>query len=315
MCANQRSSNNDHPISASARETHLRSRPRSLAGKRAIITGASSGIGRALALALDRHSVRLVLVARRKQQLFKLADEIRRQRGLDPNRDGLDIEQLQRPFAGTTYCMRTRPDEADLVIVVGDITQFTIRDTAVAVAEQRLGGLDMLVNNAGISAHGRFAEASPERLRQIMEVNFFAAAELTRTAVPMLQRGDQPVVVNVGSILGRRGVPHNVEYCASKFALAGFSEAIRPELARLGIDMLLVTPGTTDTEFFDHLLEKSDTPWPEQKGVPAEVVARAIVRALQRNKSEIVPNTRGRALLWLNRVAPRVVDRILRRYG
>ena len=92
------------------------------------------------------------------------------------------------------------------------------------------GGLDLLVNNAGIGAQGRFAEADPARLRQIMEVNFFAPAEMTRAALPLLKQGRRPMIVNIGSILGHRGIPGTSEYCASKFAVQGFSESLRAEL-------------------------------------------------------------------------------------
>lgn len=271
---------------------------RNLQGKRAILTGASSGIGRELALALAQQGVSLVLVARREEKLQSLAHEIETRPCNSP----------KFPGCNSGACAT--------ISIPGDITDPSTRDAAIVAASERFGGLDLLINNAGTSAHGRFVDAGEDRLRRIMEVNFFSAAELTRKAVPLLQQGRQPVIVNVGSVLGRRGVPHNSEYCASKFALVGWSEAIYPELARLGIDILLVNPGTTDTEFFDHLIEKQgETPWPKQKGVPTDKVAAAIVRAIERGKREIVPSWKGRALVCLNRVAPRFVDRLMRRWG
>ena len=131
------------------------------------------------------------------------------------------------------------------------------------------GGLDVLINNAGVSAHGRFADSDEPTLRRVMEVNFFAAAELTRLALPLLhvqnpnRRSQNPIpaaIVNIGSIIGHRGLPLNSEYAASKFALRGWSESLRAELAADGVDVLLVSPGTTDTEFFDHLLAKRARP-------------------------------------------------------
>jgi short-subunit dehydrogenase len=178
-----------------------------------------------------------------------------------------------------------------------------------------LGGLDLLVNNAGVSAHGAFAEADEARLRRIFEVNFFAAAELTREAIPLLSQGRDSMIVNVGSILGSRGIPLNSEYCASKFAMRGWSEALRTELKSRGVGLLLVSPGTTDTEFFDNLLErKTDMPWKEARGVPPEKVARATVRAIRRGKHEITPSWRGWLLVRLNRFSPRLVDWLLGRY-
>ena len=166
------------------------------------------------------------------------------------------------------------------------------------------------MNNAGVSAHGRFADADPDRLRPIMETNFFAAVELTRAALPLLKSGREPIVVNIGSVLGRRGCPHKSEYSASKFALTGFSEALRAELAPQGIDVLLVTAGPTDTEFFQHLLEEhGELPWGEGKPVSPERVARATVRAIELGRHEIVPSWRGWLMLTANRFFPRLVDR------
>lgn len=260
--------------------------PRSLANQRVVITGASSGVGRALAERLAAEEARLLLVARRSEALDELASEIAG-RG------------CERP-----------------AVVAGDVTQPEARAAIVAEAGRLWGAVDVLVNNAGVSAHGRFATSTPETLRQIMEVNFFAAAELTRESLTLLQEGERALVVNVGSALGHRGVPHNSEYCASKFALRGWSESIRSELKPLGIGVLMVSPGTIDTEFFDHLVSRQGaTPWPEQKGVPAAAVAEQVVAAISRGRAEVFPNWRGRSLVMLNRVAPRLVDRVMNRYG
>lgn len=259
---------------------------RDLKDGRAIVTGASSGIGRALALELARHGTDLVLLARREDRLRQLAGEILASTG------------------------------RDALVVAGDVTDKAVREQALQVAKDELGGLDLLVNNAGISAHGRFIESSPERLRTIMEVNFFAAADFMRAATPLLAEGNRPMVINIGSVLGRRGVPHTSEYCASKFALHGFSESIRPELARLGIDLLVVAPSSTTTELADNLVEKvGDRPWREFQGATPESVAKATVRAIRRSKHEIVPSWGGWGMLLANRLFPRLVDRMMKRLG
>jgi short-subunit dehydrogenase len=140
--------------------------------------------------------------------------------------------------------------------------------------------------------------------------------ELTREALPLLRDGRQPIVVNIGSVLGRRGCPHKSEYCASKFALDGFSESLRAEFAPLGIDVLVVTAGPTDTEFFEHLIEEhGDLPWGEGKPVSPERVARATIRAIERGRHEIIPSWRGWFLVTANRLFPRLVDRLMARYG
>jgi short-subunit dehydrogenase len=149
-----------------------------------------------------------------------------------------------------------------------------------------------------------------------MEVNFFAPIEFIREALPLLREGVHPIVVNIGSILGRRGSPHKSEYSASKFAIHGFSEAVRPEFARLGIDVLVVAVGPTETEHFDVLLEGSKKlPWGNPPRRPADSVARKVVRGIERGKHEIVTGWRGKVLLLVNRMFPRLVDRIMNRYG
>ena len=258
---------------------------RELTDQRAIVSGASSGIGQAIVRELAKSPVRLVLVARREARLRELAAELREK-------------------------------DRDVEIVAGDIADPAVRRAAVERAEQVFGGLDMLVNNAGVGAIGPFAQADDARLRKIMEVNFFAPVELIRLAIPSLKRGRSPLIVNVGSILGHRGIPLHTEYCASKFALQGFSESLRAELAGEGIGLLIVSPGTTQTEFSSHLLERTaSVPWSVNRGVSAEYVAKATVRAIQRGTNEIIPNWRGRMMLWLNRLCPRILDRRLAKYA
>lgn len=257
---------------------------RTLEGCRTLLSGASSGIGRELALQLAAAGAKLVLTARRQTLLAELAENLRAA--------GRAVET-----------------------VAGDIAQPGLRTAALAAARRNFGGLDLLIHCAGVSALGRFAEADPQRLRRIMEVNFFAPVELTREALPMLREGTRPMIASVGSILGHRGVPHSSEYCASKFALRGWTESLRAELAGSGIDVLLVSPGTTQTEFFSHLLAGEAPPWPRQRGVSAELVARRTLRAICRGKHEIVVNPRGKLLVWANRLCPRLVDRLMERYG
>lgn len=259
---------------------------RKLTDRRALVTGASSGIGRAVALELARRGVDLVLLARREERLAETA------------------QRVQRDFGRRA------------MTIVGDVTDPPVRQRAIDAARESLGGLDILVNNAGVSAHGRFADADPARLRPIMETNFFAPVELTRAALPLLRDGRQSIIVNIGSILGKRACPHKSEYCASKFALHGFSEALRAELAADGVDVLVVAAGATDTEFFQHLIEDQGAlPRRPSRGAAPERVARAIVRAIERGRHEIIVGGQARLLAWLNRLAPGIVDRIMARYG
>lgn len=256
---------------------------RELKGLRAIVTGASGGIGRALAIELARAGVRCVLFARRADRLKNV-------------------------------CQATEQAGTAAKVFVGDVTDCEARKSCLEFTQSELGGLDLLVNNAGISASGGFAEGSPDVLRKIFEVNFFAAAELSREAIPLLQQGRTPMVVNIGSILGHRGIPYTSEYCASKFAITGWSQSLRAELSTIGIDVLLVSPGTTKSELDQHLVEQRiKLPWSGMKGVTAEYVARATVKAIARGSHEIVPNWRGWSMLFANRLAPTLIDSVMAR--
>ncbi|BBO32669.1 SDR family oxidoreductase [Lacipirellula parvula] len=257
---------------------------RSLSNCRVVITGASSGIGRELGLAFARRGSRVLLTARREQELSAVAAECRQ--------CGATAEAL-----------------------AGDVTDPLFRAALVERAVALWEGIDVLVNNAGISAHGRFAESDESTLRQILEVNFFAATELTRLALPLLRQSRQAAIVNMSSIIGHRGLPLNSEYAASKFALRGWSESLRAELAADGVEVLIVSPGTTETEFFDHLIAKrGELPWGESTAIPAAAVAEQTVRALERGRREIFPNWRGRALVAVNRLFPGLVDRALAKF-
>jgi len=257
---------------------------RDIQGSRAIVTGASSGIGHAVALELSRNGADVVILARREDRLTELARQI--------------VEAGGR-----------------VETVAGDITEPDVRQHAIDAAVSQFGGLDILINNAGIGAMGLFEEADRARLRRVMEVNFFSLVEMTRAALPHLKQGKRPIVVNVSSILGHRGTPHSSEYSASKFAVQGFSEAIRAEFTKPGIDVLVVSPGTTATEFFDSVIEETSTPsWPEHAPVTADEVARQMVIAIRRGRHEIIPYRWGKVLCWLNRLSPTMVDRLMSRY-
>ncbi len=258
---------------------------RSLRAKRGIITGASSGIGWALALELARSGARLIVTARRAERCEALVAEIQK-------------------LGGEAFS------------VPGDIVEAALREQLLATVGERFGGLDFLVNNAGIGAVGPFAEATPERLRQVMEVNFFAPAELLRAALPLLRAGDAPIIVNVSSVLGHRAVPNKSEYCASKFALHGLSDAIRAELVREKIDLLLVSPSTTSTEFFDHALDHpGQAAWTNSRASSSEYVARCTARAMEAGRHEIILTAGGKLLVWLDRLCPPLANWLIAKYG
>jgi short-subunit dehydrogenase len=258
---------------------------RSIEGARILITGASSGIGRELARALLRQGANVVVTARREERLRELADEFR--------------------AAGR-----------QVICVAGDITDATVRERVLRAAQDALGGLDILVNNAGVGANGLFSRAHADRLRRVMEVNFFAPAELTRAALPLLRAGRRPLIVNIGSVLGHVAVPRKSEYCASKFALHGLSDALRAELAREGMDLLLVSPSATESEFADNVLETDGRRPRRPLGrMSAQRVAQQVVRAMRRGRHEIILSPGGKLAVWLDRLCPPLVNRLIARFG
>ncbi len=251
---------------------------RDLNGRRILITGASSGIGRALAQQLAPMGAKLVLAARSEDKLT----------------------ELSATLPGTHLVMPT------------DVTKDDDRQRLLDQAVDRFGGLDVLINNAGIASWDHFANSSEAILRQIMEVNFFAPAELIRKAIPILVNGTQPAVVNVASMCGRRAMPAWSEYSASKYALCGLTEALRGELARFDIDILLIVPGLTSSEFSRHLLRAEGKAKIEyDEGMPPEYVAGRIVQSLQKNKTETWIGSDTNWMLRVNRWVPRFVDYML----
>ena len=179
------------------------------------ITGASSGFGRALAQAVLARGDRAVLAARRRDALADVAAE-----------------------AG---------DRA--LAVELDVTDAAARARAVEVAMVRFGRIDVLANIAGQGSLGAAEEFAPEQLREQMEINFFAAAELTRAILPVMRAQRSGHILNLTSVGGLAAAPGFAAYCASKFALEGWSEALAGEVAPLGIRVTLVEPGAFRTEF------------------------------------------------------------------
>ena len=258
---------------------------RRLQDARIVVTGASSGIGRAVAEALGRKGARLLLTARRAERL-----------------------------AGV--CCAIESEGGSASSLPGDIASSEHRRRLASWIDAHWGGLDGLVNAAGVGATGPFAEATESRLRRLMEVDFFAPVELIRCCLPALRSGRRPVVVNIVSVLGHRAVPNKSEYCAAKFALHGMTESLRSELPELGIDVVMVSPSTTATEFFDALTEKG-VDEPKWKGRPMSAgrVARATLRAMERGRHEVVLSPSGRALVWLDRLCPPLADWVVMRWG
>ncbi len=258
---------------------------RVLEGKRVLLTGASSGIGWYLATKLVKAGAYVVVTSRRDERLKQLRLAV-----------GNPLRRM--------------------IAVPGDVADAAHRENLIRTADRQLGGIDLVINNAGIGAVGPFERATTERLRRIFEVDFFAVTELTRLALPLLHKGITPAVCLVSSVLAHRGVPRKSEYCAAKFALRGWSESLRLELKPSGIDMITVSPSTTNSEFFESLLDTEPTERSRSFGMmSAEAVANSILGAIQRGKRELILSPGGKALVWLSRLAPALTDSLLLKYA
>lgn len=256
---------------------------RKLEGARILITGASQGIGEALAEAAAARGARVLAAARSADLLEALAQRVRASGGI-------------------------------LETVVADVTCPEDRQKMVEAAVKHFGGLDILVNNAGIGATGHFAEASPDRLRKIFEVNFFGLTETTRACLPLLKKGVRPAIVNISSIAGKRGIPARSEYSASKFAVQGFSEALRAELDKDGIDVLVVNPGLTQTNFSKNMIEqKARMQMDHLRGMSALDVALATLRVIEKGKHEVTLSFKAKLVAFVARFFPGLANRIARK--
>ena len=253
---------------------------RRLRDSRILITGASQGIGRALAELAAARGARVLAAARSPDLLRELAQQVRASGGI-------------------------------LETVEADVTSAADRQRMADAARERFGGLDLLINNAGIGATGHFADVSSERLRKIMEVNFFGLTETTRVCLPLLRQGNRPAIVNISSIAGKRGIPARSEYSASKFAVQGFSEALRAEVAKDGVDVIIISPGLTNTNFSRNMIEqKARVQYDHLRGMTPEEVAQATIRAIERGTYEVNLTLQGKLIVLINRFFPRLADRI-----
>lgn len=235
-----------------------------LSGKVAVVTGASSGIGRATAVALARRGARVALVARSEDALRETARRIAEATGGSAGARGEGV--------------------ARALVAPADVTDPAAIETVAARVRAELGPVDILVNNAGIGHFGPFADMPGEEVRRVMEVNFMGALHCTRAFLPeMLERGSGTVAF-VSSGLGAIAFPGMSVYCASKFALNGFADSLRAEVEPLGVRVLLIMPGVTRTELAEDLPLSTLQRYLFQPASTAEAVGETIARAIERGR-------------------------------
>jgi short-subunit dehydrogenase len=225
-------------------------------GIAAVVTGASSGIGRLLALRLAREGARVALVARRREQLEGLAHE---------------ITQLGR----------------DAIVVPCDVADRTQVFAAAQQVCERFGGIDLLVNNAGYGHHRRFLDWEIDDIEHMMQVNFFGSVYWTKALLAHMVERRRGWVVFMASVAGKIGVPDESAYVASKFAMVGLAEALSLEVEDAGVHVLTVCPGTINTDFFDAEALARMPPVAKRSMIGPEAVVDGVMRALLRGAHEI----------------------------
>jgi short-subunit dehydrogenase len=249
-----------------------------------VITGASTGIGAALARAWAARGDNVVLAARNEDALRELAE------ACGPN----------------------------ALVVRTDVTDPAQCEAMCKAAVERFGGIDVLVNNAGISMWARFREITDLSIfERIMRVNYLGTVYSTYYALPHLiaSRG---LLVGISSLTGKTGVPTRSGYAASKHAMQGFLDSIRIELRPTGVDVLVVSPGFVKTDIRSKVLgpdgkSLESSPRDESVGMSVEECTRIIVRAVDRRAREVVMTPRAKLAMFVKLVAPAVVDRIAER--
>lgn len=247
-----------------------------------LITGASSGIGRMIALTLGRERAKVGLVARRTEHLEEVAAAVRAEGGVAE-------------------------------VFPGDVTLPETLERGVQGCVERFGRLDVLINNAGAGLFATVEETTAEDLESMLAVNLKGTFHGIKAALPVMHEQGFGHIINVASTAGRRGSPYVGAYCAAKFAVVGLTESLRTELYRTGITVSLVLPGATRTDFFGTAQRRT----PFHKGLVGpienvEAVAERIVGVIRRPRAEVLAQPiRRKVLLGLNLLATALVDRLL----
>ncbi|MCK5067416.1 MAG: SDR family oxidoreductase [Bacteroidales bacterium] len=249
-----------------------------------VITGASSGIGRASALEFAAQGARVVLAARRRNTLLELERQIRDMGG-------------------------------EAISVITDVKRISDCERLVNEALEAFGQIDVLINNAGISMRATFEELELEVIKELMDTNFFGAVYCTKFALPHLLK-QKGTVIGISSITGLAPLPGRSGYVASKHAMDGFLNTLRLENMDKGLNVLVVHPGFTSSEIREkaldgHCLPHGESSLDEERMMSSERVARYIARATYRRERDLVLTSQGKMVVWLHKNFPGITDRIL----
>lgn len=255
-----------------------------LSQKTVIITGASSGIGKALALECLQAGMKVVMAARNLQAMQSIVDEAGN-------------------FPG------------EVLLVATDVSRQEDCRKLVEQAVSHFGGIDILINNAGISMRALFEDTDLKVIEQLMQVNFWGTVYCSKYALPHLlaSRGS---LVGISSVAGHKGLPARSGYSASKFAMQGFLDTIRVENLKKGLHVLVACPGFTTSNIRKTALasngsQQGESPRDEARMMSAEMTAWHILRAIRKRKRSLVLTTTGKLTVALNKLFPAWVDRLV----
>lgn len=249
---------------------------------RTLVTGASGGIGRHLALVLAEQGAKLVLVGRRTDALNALAEEI------------------------------SQKGHAECVVVAVDISQAEGRAKLLDQVRRSVGGVDLLINNAGINDFHHFDEQDPEVINKLFQTNLIAPVQLTRALLPDMLAQGQGRIVNIGSTFGSIGFAYFAAYSSSKFAMRGFSEALRRELDGTGVEVSYIAPRAVRTAANSEAVYRMAQATKMHMDEPT-VVAQFIVDCIRKDKAIAYYGWPEKLFVRINALLPRLVDSALRK--
>ncbi|MDP4267368.1 MAG: SDR family oxidoreductase [Bacteroidota bacterium] len=259
-----------------------------------IITGASSGIGKALATECYKRGAKVVLAARNEEKLNELKKQL--------------ADQSSEKKVGVNNSSR-------ILVITSDVSNESDCINLIEQTVKYFGTIDILINNAGISMRALFEELELNVIRRLMDVNFWGTVYCTKYALPYIlqKRGS---IVGISSIAGYRGLPGRTGYSASKFAMQGFLEVLRTENLKKGLHVLTACPGFTASNIRNTALtkdgsEQSESPRDEDKMMSAQDVAIHVADAIEKRKRTIVLTAQGKLTVLLNKLFPAMMDKIV----
>lgn len=249
-----------------------------------IVTGGSSGIGEACAMVFGRAGAKVVITGRNAAKLEEVSQKLTK-------------ENIQN------------------IALVADVSIEQDNKDLVEKTIAQFGKIDVLINNAGISMRALFEDLDMKVFQKVMDINFYGTVYATKYCLPHIL-ATKGSIVGVSSINGYRGTPARTAYTASKYAMQGFLEALRTEVMKRGVHVLVACPGFTNSNIRNAALTadgsvQGESPREEEKMMSSEAVAEAVLKATRKRKRDIVLTTQGKLAVFLNKWMPGMMDNIV----